>query len=75
MDEAKREAKINAYFSTIKQRKWNSSILIIGVAPRVADPMSGVYSATLDIPLAPPLWCAPAQPSGLVHLQSEETDR
>ncbi len=31
------EAKINAYFSTIKQRKWNRSILIFGVA----DPMSG----------------------------------
>ncbi len=27
------EAKINAYFSTIKQRKLNRSILIFGVAP------------------------------------------
>ncbi len=43
-------AKINASFSTIKQRKWNGSILIFGVAPRVDDQMSGVSSATLDNP-------------------------
>ncbi len=48
-------AQINYFFSTIKQRKLNSSIFIFGVAPRVADQMSGVSSATLDNPLAPPL--------------------
>ncbi len=41
------KAKINASFSTIKQRKWNHSILITGVAPGMAYQMSGVSSATL----------------------------
>ncbi len=45
------EAKINASFSTIKQRKLNSSILNFGVAPGVANQMSGVSS-----PPWTPLW-------------------
>lgn len=50
------EAKINASLNTIKQRKRNSSILNFGVPLGVANQMSGMSSATVETPLALPLF-------------------